>query len=84
MSAIRHDLPPAPVGQGAIAGYFSRNVDELLDEAFVILPTFDRNLEWGPCYWQSRDDFSLPGEGDPCLVIFDNDRRPWVVAWVPQ
>src|SRR4029077_17147398 len=25
----------------------------------------------------------LPGRGDRCLVVFDNRKQPWVVAWWP-
>lgn len=50
----------------------------------VILPDFDPTLQWGPCPWQSRDAVSLPAAGDPCLVVFDNQRRPWVITWWPK
>lgn len=49
----------------------------------VILPDYDEVLQWGPCRWQSRDATSLPALGDECLVMFDNLRRPWIVAWWP-
>lgn len=49
----------------------------------VIIPEYDENLEWGPCRWQSRDAVSLPAKGDSCLVVFDNLRAPWIVAWWP-
>jgi hypothetical protein len=26
---------------------------------------------------------SFPTKGDPCLVIFDNDNRPWITVWWP-
>lgn len=25
----------------------------------------------------------LPGAGDLCLVVFDNNRSPWIVTWWP-
>lgn len=83
-SMIRQDTPPRLFGQGAVAGYFAKNVTDILEETYVILPSFDHQLQWGPCIWQARDATTLPGKGDPCLVLFDNDRRPWVVAWVPS
>lgn len=50
---------------------------------FVVIPDFSPILRWGPCRWQARDDVSMPAKGDPCLVLFDNRREPWVVAWWP-
>lgn len=49
----------------------------------VIIPEFDPHLKWGPCRWQARSDTALPAVGDSCLVIFDNRREGWVVAWWP-
>lgn len=49
----------------------------------VILPDYDDTLTWGPCRWQARDAVTLPHKGDKCLVIFDNTRTPWIIAWWP-
>lgn len=49
----------------------------------VVLPDYDPTLTWGPCRWQARDATSLPAKGDECLVVFDNQRRPWIIAWWP-
>lgn len=49
----------------------------------VVIPDFDPHLRWGPCRWQARSDTALPARGDECLVVFDNRREPWIVAWWP-
>jgi len=64
-------------------GTFAKDVNDFIDLAPVIIPEFDPHLQWGPCRWQSRDATSLPRKGDQCLIIFDDRREPWVVAWWP-
>jgi hypothetical protein len=64
-------------------GHFADNVPDFATRAWVIIPDLDPTLRVGPCRWQARDAVSLPAKGDACLVIFDNDREPWVVAWSP-
>lgn len=50
----------------------------------VVIPAVDDNLQFGPCMWQPRSDATLPERGDFALVIFDNDRTPYIIAWWPQ
>lgn len=69
--------------QGTWRGVFSADVADFADRAYVILPEFDESFAWGPCRWQSRDAVTLPNRGDWCLIIFDNDKEPWIVAWWP-
>ncbi len=64
-------------------GRFAKAVPDLASRAYVIIPDLDPTLQIGPCRWQARDAVSLPAKGDACLVIFDNDHEPWVVAWSP-
>lgn len=57
----------------------SRSVTDMTDPVYVIVPDFDETLELGPCRW-----LQLPGtlaRGDECLLVFDNDRAPWIVSW---
>lgn len=49
----------------------------------VTIPGLDPDLRIEGARWQSRDAVSLPTRGDDCLVIFDNNNEPWVVAWWP-
>lgn len=56
------------------------DVNDLLD---ITIPDLGAEILFNQVKWQSRDAISLPSPGDPCLVIFDNDREPWVVAWWP-
>lgn len=53
-------------------------VDQLLP---VVLPDWDDTLQWGPCRWQFKDNVNFPQRGDGCLVIFDNNREPWITSW---
>lgn len=57
--------------------------DDLDSRVDVIIPELDRRLKVKDCRWQSRDATSLPSPGDACLVVFDNNMEPWVVAWWP-
>lgn len=85
MDAIHQDLlseDPA-IGVGPWYGYFSRDVLDIADFAYVILPEFDAHFEWGPCYWMARDATTLPVKGNKCLMTLDNRRNPWVTAWFP-
>ena len=64
-------------------GVVSKDAVDFTDMLMVTIPAFDENLEWGPMRWQSRDATSLPSVGDHCLVVFDDERNGWVVAWWP-
>lgn len=74
-----------PPAEGRVVWYarISADATDLSDLVPVIIPEFDEQLEWGPCRWQSRDDTSLPNQGDEALVAFDNRRNPWIVVWWP-
>lgn len=67
----------------AVYGLIAKTAADLTTLVPVIIPEFDAHLQWGPCRWQSRDSVSLPQKGDACLVVFDNRREPWIVAWWP-
>jgi hypothetical protein len=62
-------------------GIINSNPPDFATRVTVIIPGLDPGLELGPCLWMPRDAVSLPAKGDECLVIFDNEREPWVVAW---
>jgi hypothetical protein len=65
------------------AGVVAANVVDFTALCPIIIPAFDPNLVWGPYRWQARDAVELPQQGDTCLVIFDDNRDGWVVAWWP-
>jgi len=65
------------------AATFATNVSDFTALAPIIIPAFDPHLEWGPCRWQTRDSVNLPRKGDTCIVAFDSNREPWVIAWWP-
>lgn len=67
---------------------------EVLDDANDVADTVrvlvygidDGEHAHGPCMWSPRagDDGPVyPARGDPALVVFDDERTPWIVAWSP-
>lgn len=50
----------------------------------VIIPDISTDIRHEDCQWMSGEDWILPKVGDNCLVVFDNDNRPWVVSWAPE
>jgi hypothetical protein len=83
MSDMRDEIPEQPEGRDVWRGVVAASAADFADLVPVILPEFDQHLQWGPCRWQPRGDISLPAKGDTCLVMFDNRRDPWIVAWWP-
>ncbi len=70
-------------------GKFASDADAVGDLLPVIIPTFgdseNSDITWGPCSWAPEwGDSTLPRKGDPCLVMFDDQRRPWVMRWIPS
>lgn len=56
------------------------------DDIFVTIDGFDDGEhKWGPCPgWQQRPEVPhFPSKGDDALVVFDDNRIPWIVAWWP-
>jgi hypothetical protein len=74
---------PADAKAGGWFGIIARDVTNLDERAWFILPEFDIDIQWGPARWQARDTVSLPVRGNACLVVFDNRHNPWVVCWWP-
>jgi len=70
-------------GNGSWYGVIAKPAADMNDFVYVVIPAFSRTMRFGPCRWQSRDATSLPARGDDCLVIFDNNKIPWVAAWWP-
>ena len=57
---------------------------DVADTVSVIIPAWDDLQTWGPCRWMPRgDSLTFPQKGDKALIIFDDDRYPWIVAWWP-
>lgn len=62
---------PAPAVSGVVATTLGAPDDDL----YVVVPEYDPHLRFGPCPFVGP----LPVRGDDCLVIFDDERQPWVV-----
>lgn len=56
----------------AVAGVVAEYADE---ELFVVVPEFDPQIRFGPCPFVGP----LPERDDDCLVVFDDERQPWVI-----
>lgn len=72
-----------PAIEGLWEGVIASNPGDVGDLIEFTIPAVDADLKFGPCRWMSRDATSLPVKGDTCLVAFDNNAAPWVVAWWP-
>ena len=83
MSAIYDSLPDRVTPDSAWYAKIAVDVADFDDMAYVTIPAFDPNLRFGPCRWQARNHIDLPSRGDQALVIFDDRRQPWIVAWWP-
>lgn len=83
MSSIYSDTAPVTGLNKIWKGIIQTNAVLFSDKLMITIPDLDPSLRLGPCSWMPRDAVSLPSKGDDCLVILDNDREPWVVAWWP-
>jgi hypothetical protein len=59
---------PPPAVAGVVAEYDG-------DDLYVVVPEYDPHLRFGPCPFVG----ATPARDDDCLVIFDDERQPWVV-----
>lgn len=72
----------AAIGHRAFQGAVAVGATDMGQRIYITVPAIsDHRL--GPCRWQARDDTSHPARGDICLVEFDDQGEPWVVAWWP-
>jgi hypothetical protein len=62
-------------------GRFAKDVQDISDPAFIVLPDLDERHLWGPARWQARDAVTLPNKGDECMALFDNRRQLWIPSW---
>lgn len=75
-------LPGTPEpgeGQQLYAGVVLDTPADVDDEVRVRLNT-DTDQYVGPMHFMPRDT-TLPESGDSCLVAFDQDGKPWLIAW---
>lgn len=53
------------------------------DPVRVALVNYDAELAFGPGPWTPRGDGVLPVRGDRALVVFSDERVPWILAYDP-
>lgn len=61
-------------GPGDVRMNLQKDWASLDDVSFFVGPDFALS---------DSHDVVMPYRGDPCLVIFDNDNRPWITVWWP-
>jgi hypothetical protein len=67
------------LAKGAVSAVIATAPAKATDDLTVVIPSFDGGrVEWGPCPWVPAN--ALPEDGDPCLVIFDENEAPWVAV----
>lgn len=84
MAAIDELLRDFQVKQRTVVmhGLVANDISEPSDELFVTIDAFDGGRQqWGPCPWSPAS--SLPVRGQSCLVFFDEQEAPWVMALAP-
>ena len=84
MSVVETLSSRGPAMAGAWRATIATEADDILMPVMVTIPAFDANLQWGPCRWMPRgNSVTFPVRGDQALVIFDNERTPWIISWWP-
>ena len=81
--SIYDELPPASEGlDGVWTGTIAVGAEGAGDEVEVLLDSFDNVHKFGPCKWFYRGGV-LPERGNECLVVFNEEQIPFVIAWWP-
>lgn len=83
---LRKREGPLPI---AYTAAFADDAASPSAELRVTIPGFDQGRHvWGPVVWAPRvgaaGEAVYPARGDRALVIFSDERTPWVVAWSPS
>jgi hypothetical protein len=83
MSNIYQDLPSSAQLPTIWKGVVTQPPINFQARMHVSVPDMNQDLNFENIRWQARDNMSLPEAGDECLVLFDNNREPWVPVWWP-
>lgn len=83
MSETFEEIDVREPPQQAWSGIIASNPNDFADPVQVTIPGLEATLRWKCRKWQARNDVDLPQRGNPCLVMFDENNDPWVVAWWP-
>jgi microcystin-dependent protein len=67
-----------PRGMGAAVAAQAVIAEVDGNDVYVIIPSFDAANRWGPLY--GVDDAAGLARGDDVLVIFDEERQPWLMG----
>jgi hypothetical protein len=83
MSYVTQDLPAPPALGDIWRGLVNRAPVDFADRLDIRIPEMNDLLVFPDLRWMPRGNTTLPSVGDHCLVVFDNDYEPWVIAWWP-
>lgn len=83
MSHLKDDRIPLPALHPLWRGLIAAAPTDIDQRVSVRIPDMNQDLVFPNVRWQTRDAVTLPQRGDSCLVAFDNDHEPWVIAWWP-
>jgi hypothetical protein len=84
MSHMIEDYPQRESLSTVWRGRIAREPEDELDSVDVLLDGFDATHRFGPARFVPRNDpGGLPSRGDICIVVFDEQNRPYVIGWWP-
>jgi len=74
---IAQKTPDRP---NVVTGLCANSVTSPSDDLYVTIGAFDgHRQQWGPCDWSPAN--ALPTRGDDVVVVFDENLKPWVIAF---
>jgi len=76
-SIVAQHTPDRP---NVVTGRCANTVTNPSDDLYVTIGAFDgHRVQWGPCDWVPAN--ALPTRGDDVVVVFDENLKPWVIAF---
>ena len=83
MEYLAEDFPPRESLSTVWRGTIAKPPSDAYGTVEVLIDAFDKTHRFGPCRWGPRDEAGLPERGDICIVVFDEQNRPYVIGWWP-
>jgi hypothetical protein len=78
---IFDDLPAIQHGiEGVWSGIIATAPINGNAPVMVLVPGIDSQTRIGPCRWVKKGT-DLPNRGDACLVVWDEQQKPYVIVW---
>jgi hypothetical protein len=83
VSYLYEDRQPVEQLSSIWRGVIASSPVDFADRVSIRIPDMTDELVFPDLRWMARNSTELPAPGDSCLILFDNDREPWVIAWWP-